>query len=306
MKLVAYHSGIPAKNSKPEKPAILNNFVQGVNAKGDTGINNHSYSIEDCDVALLQGFVHTKGKQAPHLQLRQRVVDHQRIKNKRTLVVDSNLFLYVNKSNQPHHYLRYSFDGVFRNTGFYFDTDIDPNRWQSIKNNLDINVKDYRQNGNHILLCLQRNGGWSMKGLDVMDFCRNAISQIKKFTDRPIVVRGHPGDGKTNQYLKLDIPGVTISPKDKPIELDLKNAWATVIYNSSPGVASLIEGIPVFQMDKDLNFSMYGEVANTTLKRLENPKLYDRQHWLERIAMCHWNFEETSSGQAWELMKQYV
>jgi hypothetical protein len=306
MKLVAYHSGIPAKNSKPEKPAILNNFVQGVNAKGDTGVNNHSHSIEDCDVALLQGFVHAKGKQAPHLQLRQRVVDHQRIKNKRTLVVDSNLFLYVNKSNEPHHYLRYSFDGVFRNSGFYFDTDIDPKRWQSIKNNLDINVKDYRQNGNHILLCLQRNGGWSMKGLDVMDFCRNAISQIKKFTDRPIVVRGHPGDGKTNQYLKLDIPGVTISPKDKPIELDLKNAWATVIYNSSPGVASLIEGIPVFQMDKDLNFSMYGEVANTTLKRLENPKLYDRQHWLERIAMCHWNFEETSSGQAWELMKQYV
>lgn len=180
MKLVSYHSGIPAKNNKPEKPAILTNFVAGVNAKGDVGIDHFGSNIEDCDVALLQGFVHANSKQTPHLQLRQRVIDHQRLKNKRTLIVDSNLFLYVNKSNQPHHYLRYSYDGVFRNTGFYFDKDIDPKRWQSIKNNLGINVKDYRKNGDYILLCLQRNGGWSMKGMDVMDFCHRTIRDIKK------------------------------------------------------------------------------------------------------------------------------
>ena len=51
---------------------------------------------------------------------------------------------------------------------------------------------------------------------------------------------------------------------------------------------------------------MYSEVANSSLKRLEDPKLYDRQEWLERIAMCHWSFQETISGEAWELMKQYV
>ena len=306
MKLVSYHSGIPAKNNKPEKPAILTNFVAGVNAKGDVGIDHFGSNIEDCDVALLQGFVHVNSKQTPHLQVRQRVIDHQRLKNKRTLIVDSNLFLYVNKSNQPHHYLRYSYDGVFRNTGFYFDKDIDPKRWQSIKKNLGITVKDYRKNGDYILLCLQRNGGWSMKGMDVMEFCHRTIRDIKKFTDRPIVVRGHPGDGKVNQYLKLNIPGVSISPKGTPIEHDLKNAWATAIYNSSPGVASLIEGVPVFQIDRDAGFSMYSEVANTSLKRLEDPKLYDRQEWLERIAMCHWSFEETTSGEAWELMKQYV
>jgi len=306
MKVVSYHFGIPPKNNKPEKPAILTNFVEGVNTKGDVGIDHQGSNILDCDVALLQGFVHANSKQVPHLQLRQRVVNHQRIKKKRTLIVDSNLFLYLNKSNQPHHYLRYSFDGVFRNTGFYFDKDVDPKRWQTIKKDLNIEIKDYRTTGNHILLCLQRNGGWSMKGIDVMDFCHRTIKQIKQFTDRPIVVRGHPGDGKTNQYLKLDIPGVTISPKDTPIQEDLKNAWATVLFNSSPGVASLIEGVPVFQMDPNKEYSMYGEVANSTLKRLEDPKLYDRQEWLERIAMCHWSFDQTASGEAWEFMRQYV
>jgi hypothetical protein len=255
---------------------------------------------------VLQGFVHQKSKQAPHLQLRQRVLDTQRLKNKRTLLVDSNLFLYLNKSNQPHHYLRYSFDGVFRKTGFYFDKDIDPDRWQTLKRDLNIDIKDYRTQGNHILICLQRNGGWSMKGMDVMQFCNSVITQVKKHTDRPIVVRGHPGDGKTNQYLKLDIPGVTVSNKDIPIQEDLKNAWATVLFNSSPGVASLIEGVPVFQMDPDKEYSMYSEVANSNLKRLEDPKLFARQEWLERIAMCHWSFDQTASGEAWEFMRQYV
>lgn len=306
MKVVSYHAGIPTKNKSAEKPAILTNFVQGVLTKGDIGLNHQGYNLLDCDVAVLQGFVHVRSKNAPHLQLRQQVINNQKLKNKRTLIVDSNLFLYLNKSNKPHHYLRYSFDGVFRSTGFYFDKDIDPNRWQKVKKDLAIDVKDYRTNGNHILLCLQRNGGWSMKGLDVMDFCNRIITQIKRHTDRPIVVRGHPGDAKTNQYLKLNLPGVSISPKDTPIQEDLKNAWATVLFNSSPGVASLIEGVPVFQMDPDKDFSMYGEVANSTLKRLEDPKMYDRQEWLERIAMCHWSFDQTQSGEAWEFMRQYV
>ena len=306
MKVVSYHSGIPPKNNKPEKPAILTNFVNGVNSKGDVGVDHKGNNILECDVAMLQGFVHVNSKQAPHLQLRRRVLEHQRLKGKRTLIVDSNLFLYLNKSNQPHHYLRYSFDGVFRDTGFYFDKDVDSKRWQTIKNDLNIQVKDYRKSGDYILLCLQRNGGWSMKGMDVMQFCHKTVEQIKKHTDRRIVVRGHPGDGKTNQYLKLDIPGVTISPKDTPIQEDLRNAWATVLFNSSPGVASLIEGVPVFQMDPNKEYSMYGEVANTSLKRLEDPKLYDRQEWLHRIAMCHWSFDQTASGEAWEFMRQYV
>ena len=306
MKVVSYHCGIPPKNSKPEKPAILSNFVKGVNSKGNVGIDHFKTDIVDCDVAVLQGFVHQNSKKSPHLQLRQRVIDHQRLMKKRSLIVDSNLFLYLNKSNQPHHYLRYSFDGIFRGTGFYFDKDVDPSRWQTIKKDLNIDVKDYRTQGNYILVCLQRNGGWSMKGMDVMQFCNSVIMQIKKHTDRPIVVRGHPGDGKTSQYLRINIPGVTISNKDTPIQEDLKNAWATVLFNSSPGVASLIEGVPVFQMDPAKEYSMYGEVANSTLKRLEDPKLYDRQEWLERIAMCHWSFDQTMSGEAWEFMRQYV
>jgi hypothetical protein len=59
-------------------------------------------------------------------------------------------------------------------------------------------------------------------------------------------------------------------------------------------------------MDQDLNYSMYSEVANTDLTQIENPILFDRQEWLERIAMCHWSFDELTNGTAWKFMRKYI
>jgi len=306
MKIVSYLSGIPPKNKNLEKPAILNNFIQGVNKIGDEAIAHHGMNLIPCDVAVIQGFTHENGKRLPHLQLRSNVIEYQKRSNNRTLIADSNLFLYADKSN-PFHYLRYSFDGVFKNTGFYFDKDIDPTRWTKISRDTGLSLKDYRSNGKYILICLQRNGGWSMKGLDVMVWLRTTIQEIKKYTDRPIIVRGHPGDKKVTQYLKINEPNVSVSNTQiRTIQDDLSNAWATVTYNSSPGVASLIEGVPVFALDPDPNYSQYSEVANHSLKRLEDPKMYDRQEWVERISMSHWKFSELQSGEAWAFMKNYV
>ena len=87
---------------------------------------------------------------------------------------------------------------------------------------------------------------------------------------------------------------------------DLRNAWATVVYNSSPSVASIIEGIPAFVTDTLPQHSQTYEVANTDLSRLENPEMPDRQAWIEKISMCHWNFEELRSGEAWKFFRQYI
>lgn len=305
MKVVSYLSGIPPKNNNLEKPAILQNFIQGVRVKGDQGILHNTMSLVDCDVAVMQGFTHENGKRLPHLQLRNNILEYQKQRGNRTLIADSNLFLYANTKN-PHHYLRYSFDGVFRNTGFYFDNDINPIRWQKISKDLNISLKDYRHDGEHILICLQRNGGWSMRGLDVMVWLRSVLEELRKYTDRPVVVRGHPGDKKLNEYLKIKQKRLIISDLRRSLRDDLQGAWATITYNSSPGVASLIEGIPVFQLDSDPNYSQYSEVANHNLKRIEDPKMFDRQEWVERISMSHWKFDELISGEAWEFMKPYV
>jgi hypothetical protein len=257
-----------------------------------------------CDVALIQGFVHEHGKQSPHLQLRKDAVDLQKRNGNRSLICDSNLFLYADPTNTKT-YLRYSFDGVFPTTGFYFDKEIDPTRWQKISRNLGISLKEYRTTGNHILICLQRNGGWSMRGLDVMDWLNDTINEIKQYTKRPIIVRSHPGDKKVSTYLKIKHKNVFLSDK-KLLTDDLQNAWATVVYNSSPSVASVIEGVPVFITDPSPEYSQSFEVANLDLKDIENPKLLERQLWIEKLSMCHWNFDELKSGEAWQFFKKYI
>jgi len=305
MKVVSYLSGIPVKNNKFEKSACLEFFVKGVNLKGDTGICTKNFNIIPCDLAMIQGFVHEGSKNMPHLRLRKQVLETQKLNNSKTLIADSNLFLYLNKENTPHHYLRYSFDGIFRSTGFYFDKDIDKKKWQQIKHDLQIDVKPYRKTGNHILVCLQRDNGWSMHGTQVKSFLESILTTLKIYTDRPIIVRGHPGDKKTSSRMKQYFPTAQFSNEPK-LENDLKRAWATVTFNSSPGVASLIEGVPVFQIDPNIDNSMYGEVANKRLQQIEQPILFDRTRWLDKISMCHWKFDELQNGSAWEFMKQYL
>jgi hypothetical protein len=301
---VAYYAGIPPNNKNVEKPQILDYFCQGVTAMGDSAVAHRGLNAVECDVALIQGFVHEHGKSAPHLQLRKNAVDLQNRTGKRSLIVDSNLFLYADKTN-PLHYLRYSFDGVFPTTGFYFDQDIDSSRWLQISKDLGISLQPWRTQGNHILICLQRNGGWSMRGLDVIQWMNATILEIRKYSKRPIVVRAHPGDKKISGYLKLNHKLVSLST-NTDLREDLKNAWATVVYNSSPSVASIIEGVPAFLTDPQPYHSQSLEVANTDISKIEDPVMIDRQQWIERLSMCHWKFDELKSGSAWNFFKKYI
>jgi hypothetical protein len=301
---VAYYGGIPPNNSNPEKPQILDFFIEGVRKVGDVGIDHRQMSVIPCDIALIQGFVHEQGKTLPHLTLRKQAIDLQRQNKKRSLIVDSNLFLYADPENSKR-YLRYSFDGVFPTTGFYFDKIIDPQRWNTISANLNISLKDWRKNGNHILICLQRLGGWSMKGLDSTVWLDSVIKSIRKYSDRSIVVRPHPNDKKIKAVLKVKHHKVTISNRPN-IKEDLFNAWATVVYNSSPSVVSNIEGVPVFLTDPEPRNSQSSDVSNIDISLIENPMMLDRSQWIEKISMCHWNFEELRSGEAWNFFKQFI
>ena len=304
MIVASYLSSVPAGNKNPEKEEILHRFVQGTIASGDQGILHKDNTLIDCDVAVIQGWVHEGSKNSPHLMLRKQIVDRQLQTNKRVLIADSNLFLYANKEN-PHHYLRYSFNGVFPTTGEYFTSKVDPDRWKQISNDHNIALKDWKTNGQNILICTQRNGGWSMKGFDVAQWLIQTVTEIRKYTDRPIVVRTHPGDKNAINYINSKDPRWTMSTNEKMVD-DFANAWCVITYNSSPGVAAAIEGIPVFVTDPTPQVSQAFAVANTSLTEIESPILFDRQNWIERISMSHWNFNELSNGSAWKHMREFV
>ena len=300
--VIAYTKTVPNLKNM-EKIEVLENFITGVQTSDATGTLSDKRKLSTCNLAVMQGFVHTNSPQSTHLNLRKDILKKQASENNHTLIIDSNLFLSYDPGN-TNHYLRYSFDGVFPTTGNYFWDNPDPSRWDKISKKLNITVKDWRLTGNHILICLQRNGGWSMKGLDVMDWLDTTVKEIRRYSDRPIVVRAHPGDRQARKYLRKDRRW-TISDTDSILQ-DLKDAWATVTYNSSPGVVSAIQGIPVFVTDPTPTISQAHDVANTRLKLIETPGTYDRLQWLNKLSMCHWNFEELKSGEAWKHIRKYL
>lgn len=310
MKVVIYHKTIPNLKNQ-EKIDVLRFFSDGVRKNNDECVDNDTYQYIDADVGVLQGWVHTNSGNRPHLNLRKDIINTQVSHNKHVVAIDSNLFLYANTEN-PLHYLRYSFNDVFPNTGNYCDTLVDPTRWTKISKELNLSLKEYRTTGDHILLLAQRNGGWSMGNYDVQDWCINVIHQLRQYTDRPIVIRGHPGDKESLKYLNVNNPmcrikgfkNVTISNNRNSLVSDLKNCWAVVNHNSSPVVGAAIEGIPVFVTD--ITKSQCREIANTDLTKIETPALINRQAWVERISMFHWNFNELKSGECWSHMRTFV
>ncbi len=93
MKVVSYLATLPKKEqytsaeslkAATDKANTLRFFIQGVQACGDEGVIVDDFNYQPSDVAVILGWVHEHGKSAPHLQLRQQILDGQRTYNGRS------------------------------------------------------------------------------------------------------------------------------------------------------------------------------------------------------------------------------
>jgi hypothetical protein len=307
IKVASYLMGIPPGNTNPEKPAIIVNFIEGVWRCGDDGTIVTDYNPVSADVAVVQGFVHPGSKHVPHLNLRKDVFEKQQKEGKRSIIVDSNLFLYADKNNTKK-YLRYSYDGIFPSTGEYCNEQPDPTRWEKLRRDLKLTMKPWQTTrGKHILITCQRDGGWSMDGQPLMPWLLKTIKELRKHTDRPIKIRFHPGDKKVLDHkraiARYRLPGVSISHYENMLQ-DFINCHAVISYNSSPGVAAAVEGVPVFVLDPAR--SQAAEVAHNDLSQIENIQEFDRDIWIQKMAQMHWTLDELKDGTAWRHLRQWA
>lgn len=274
------------------------------------------FSYEKSDLAVIHAYVNKRiqdmtpeevlrtineiGK-GDFVCFRRYVIEQQKMNNGHVLFSDSNFFKYkesINKGNN--FYLRYSLNGVDPTSGYYFDDEVDPSRWRQISKDFGISLKPWRQNGNSILILMQRHNGWSMNDTSSIDWCINTIKEIRKYSDRNIIIRRHPRD-KVKEFLSKfnELPNcdrnVHIS-FNKDILQDLSTAWCTVTYNSSPGIISAVEGVPTFVLDPIPARSHAFQIANLDLSRIEDPLMPDRQAWIERISMSHYKVSDIQSG----------
>jgi hypothetical protein len=305
----SYLSSLPLKVNTQEKIDALTFFAEGAAKCGDTAATTRATVYEPCDVGAIIGnaFASNPQKiQLSHYRVRKMVMETQEKLHKYWLSIDSNVFIYKD-SNNPHKYLRYSFNGVFPATGIYCNENPGNENWENIKRHYNMDLKPWRTSGNHILIALQRPLGWSMRGFDLMKWLEETIIKIRRYSDRPIVIRWHPGDWKSYPTYEpmLKKHGAIVSPKERHITEDLKNCWALVCHNSTPSAVAPIEGIPAFITDNP-SYSQGGDVANTSFSCLENPIMPNREQWIRKLAQCHWSFEDVRSGRCWAHMRNWV
>ena len=149
-----------------------------------------------------------------------------------------------------------------------------------------------------------------MKGMPSLAWAEETINEIRRHTDRPIIVRVHPRDNKLKKNQKKMTQGfqhhkdVKVSAPESKFDEDLKDCWAVVNHNSSATVGPILEGYHSFVTDP--NSSHTTDVSSFDLSKIESPIEYDRVSWAERISMFHWNFDELKSGECWTHMRQYI
>lgn len=289
-----FYATLKRMRPDPRFEAIYSTFHNAAVVKKDI--------LYPCDLAVIQGWKKNTGGDSSHNVFRKKIIDHQFSQKKHVLTVDGNIFNYKSKNV----FFRYSIDGIFANTGYYFDDKIDPNRWKHIREVTGCKLKPWRKNGDHVLILLQKDSGWTMENVPNVKLLKNLINTIRSHTDRKIIVRVHPTDlRQIDKYVSLcNEFNVEVSSNEHILQ-DLDKAWCSITFNSSPGAVSIIEGVPTFIMDPDWKKSPAADVGNINIKDIEDPLMPERQQWIERISMSHFSVRDIREGLLWHRTVQY-
>jgi hypothetical protein len=285
--VAVYLSSLPRIADRNRKVDVLQAFAQGATAAGARTILQGQYQTVPAKLAVILGWVGTTIA-GPHIQLRKTAIAEQQQTGRKVMSIDGSCFKFAYPDSV---FLRYSLDGVYYNTNNYVNQNSTDSKWNTINHQLTRELQPWRTNGQHILVCGQRDGGWAMKGLDMPAWTLETVKQIRQHTDRPIVVRPHPKN-PINANLFRNFANVSMS-RHILLQQDLSNAWASVFFNSSSCVASILAGVPVFASDPDC---VAWQVANRELSQIEKPLTPTREQWLWDLSAAHWTDHESRAG----------
>ena len=295
--VVVYLSSLN-KQEPGRKVDTLTAFAQGARAAGARVHVETKYVHSPAKLAVILGWP-SPIQNAVNIKFRQEVVNKQREQGNHIMAIDANCFKFADPESR---YLRYSINGVFYDTSEYANKNSDITRWNQLSTDTGLTLKEWNSTGEYILLLIQRDGGWGMKGLNPVQWAANKINEIRKYSNLPIVLRPHPG--KVADLRTLVRPGITISDSTKkPLLEDLKKSKAAFVFNSSSGVASVLSGVPLWVDDSS---SVCWDVANKDVSTINNPQAFDRQQWLNDLAACHWTDEESRQGLVYKKFLPYI
>lgn len=257
--------------------------------------------LTDCDLAIMYGGWRNRG------DVHKFRTD---IAMKSPVFICNETPLVGRSTNSKHHsWNRVGVNGFLNGEGIFFkEGNLIENRWDNLKKIFNLQKKPWRKNGDHIVLALQLPGDSSMKTQDLSDWAIDTVDDIRRYSNRKIVVRLHPllsdeGFMESLPFIKKVIfnhwNNVELGKSNTPFIEDLKNAHCIVAYSSGLSIDSVINGIPVIAIDRS-NFAF--EISSHLIKDIENPMMADDNivvDWLNKLSNSQWSRDEITNGLAW-------
>ena len=237
-------------------------------------------------------------------------------------IVNKN-FQYIKQSKIPHlirdvtylreiprktgldvnNYPRFTWDSIVpAGNNFPYDSAYD--RWGEIKKKYNIEIKDYDTSGENILFLLQIPTDASLNEItfnndNYLDFMIRTIDKILVYTDRRIILRGHPLNAHKEKILPhliyhYENTNRVFRSKYENLIDDFKNTKCVISYNSSATVEALLSGINVINLSK--NQPCFSAASNK-IEDIEKVSSPDRTEFLQKISFLHWENAELKSDE---------
>lgn len=267
---------------------VFEKFITSLENSGEQVFVNQR--VHDADVAVIWSVL-WQGRMRKYKE----IWDRYRNANKPVIVIEVGGI----KRNET---WKIGINGINREADFA-NQNIDNDRWKKFH----IDLKPWKQTGENIIICGQHDTSHQWRNNPPMSkWFDKQITEIRKYTDRPIVIRPHPRNRVTIDVKKYK--GVTmVEPRrdmntydDTDLAERLKSAWALVSHSSNPAMMAVFAGIPVYVSEASLSY----EVGNHSFTNINNPAMPDRQQWANRLAHTEWWPDEIQNGLPWSRIKQ--
>lgn len=192
-------------------------------------------------------------------------------------------------------------NGINRDADFA-NQEFDDQRWPLFKHEL----RPWNPTGDLIVICGQHDTSEQWRGLPRMSkWIEQQITEIRKYTTRPILVRPHPRNMISFDETKFKNVEVRLPKRDFRTYDDtdfkgtLERAWAVVNHSSNPAMEAVMKGIPVFVSESSLCY----DVGNSNLANINTPDMPNRSTWSNKLAYTEWFEDEIEQGLPWERIK---
>mgnify|MGYP000911360323 CR=1 FL=1 len=153
-----------------------------------------------------------------------------------------------------------------------------------------LRLKEWKK-GRNILLACPDEKPMKFYGLDLEQWIEETVNEIKKHTDRPIIIRRRDKQRAVRLTNTLQ-------------EALNEDVHALVTFNSNAGVESIFEGVPVFYLSPTHAVS---PVASNDISKIETPYYpsMDKRHaWFKHLSYSQFHVDEFRSGRAKRMLEQ--